>query len=98
MLVGRLHWPQLLKVDLFRSVPGLELQVFFMEGRFDREAPSDIAAEYLAQLGAPAKELIWFERSAHMPNTEERERFNRIMLKKVLPVAGGGRRAVRSPA
>jgi hypothetical protein len=28
-----------------------------------------------------------FEHSAHMPNTEERDRFNEHMIEKVLPVA-----------
>ena len=54
----RLLWPQLLKVDLFESVPDLKIPVFFAEGRFDHEVPSDIAARYFESLRAPSKELL----------------------------------------
>jgi pimeloyl-ACP methyl ester carboxylesterase len=81
----KLLWPQLFKVDLFRSVPEMRVPVFFMEGRYDHEVPPDIAVRYFAALKAPAKELIWFENSAHMVNSEERVRFNKILVEKVLP-------------
>jgi pimeloyl-ACP methyl ester carboxylesterase len=80
-------WPQLLEVNLFASVPEMKVPVFFMEGRHDHEVPSDIAARYFAALRAPAKELVWFEQSAHMVNSEERDRFNKILMEKVLPFA-----------
>src|SRR6185436_4600182 len=83
----RLLWPELLRVDLTRAVPRLNVPVFFVEGRFDREAPSNLAARYFESLQAPAKELVWFDRSAHMPNWEERDRFTHMMLEKVLPLA-----------
>jgi pimeloyl-ACP methyl ester carboxylesterase len=81
----KLLWPQLLTVDLFRSVPELKIPVYMMEGRFDKEAPAEIAARYFDSLKAPAKELIWFEKSAHMPNSEERDRFNSILTQRILP-------------
>jgi pimeloyl-ACP methyl ester carboxylesterase len=90
----RLLWPELLAVDLTRSVPEIKVPVFFMEGRFDREAPSDNAARYFDSLKAPSKELIWFEESAHLPNSEQRAEFNRIMIERVVPFAVG-RRASR---
>jgi hypothetical protein len=37
----------------------------------------------------PATELIWFERPAHLPNSEERVRFNTFMIDRVLPSANG---------
>ena len=87
-------WPQLMQVDLFRSVPELKVPVFFLEGRHDHEVPSEIAARYFAVLKAPAKELIWFENSAHMVNSEERDLFNAILVEKVLPIARSGNPAV----
>jgi pimeloyl-ACP methyl ester carboxylesterase len=89
----RLLWPQLLEVDLFKSVPELRIPVLFIEGRHDHEAPAEIAERYFDALKAPSKELIWFEDSAHMPNSEERDKFNQVMVGKVLPIAahqGGG--------
>ncbi len=81
----KLLWPELLKVDLFKSVPEIEVPILLMEGRFDYEVPSEIAARYLESIKAPSKELVWFENSAHMPNSEERDVFNRVMVQKVLP-------------
>lgn len=83
----RLLWPELLTVDLFKSVPEIKTPVFLMEGRFDREAPSDVAARYYDSLEAPSKELIWFDESAHMPNSEETDAFNGVMVERVLPTA-----------
>lgn len=84
-------WPQLLKVDLFKTVPEMKIPVFLMEGRHDHEVPSEIAARYFAVLKAPAKELIWFENAAHMVNSEERDLFNKILVEKVLPIALAGK-------
>ena len=83
----RALWHEVQRVDLFRSVRELAVPVFFMEGRFDHEAPAEVAARYFEALVAPSKELIWFERSAHLPNAEERDLFNRMMVEKVLPIA-----------
>jgi pimeloyl-ACP methyl ester carboxylesterase len=86
----RLLWPELSRVDLFQSVPELRVPVFFMEGRSDWESPHDIAERYFDAIKAPSKELIWFDRSAHLPNSEERDLFNQVMVAKVLPVARRG--------
>jgi pimeloyl-ACP methyl ester carboxylesterase len=79
----RALWPQLLEVDLFQQVPEVQVPVFFMEGRHDWEIPSVLAARYFDALRAPSKKLVWFERSAHVPNVEERQRFVRVMRDEV---------------
>jgi pimeloyl-ACP methyl ester carboxylesterase len=88
-IVGSMRalWPQLLDVDLFEQVPELRVPVFFMEGRHDWEVPSILAARYFEALRAPSKQLVWFENSAHLPNAEERARFNQIMRDDVREVA-----------
>ena len=83
----RLLWPQMLEVDLFKSVPEMRIPVFLMEGRYDQECPSEIARNYLDAIRAPVKKLIWFEKSAHFPHSEERDLFNKIMVEQVLPIA-----------
>jgi len=83
----RALWPQLLAVNLFEQVPEMRVPVFFMEGRHDWEVPSILSARYYEALRAPSKQLIWFENSAHLPNAEERERFNQIMRDEVREVA-----------
>ena len=86
----QLLWPELSQVDLFEAVPELKVPVFFMEGRSDWESPHEIAERYFDAIKAPSKELIWFDRSAHLPNSEERDLFNQVMVAKVLPVACRG--------
>ena len=76
-----------MKIDLFKMVPEIKIPVFFMEGIFDYECFSDIAAKYFEVLKAPTKELIWFEKSAHFVNSEERDLFNKILVEKILPIA-----------
>jgi hypothetical protein len=44
-----------------------------------------LSEQYFDALKAPAKTLFWFENSAHLPNTEERELFNRTLVESVLP-------------
>ena len=83
----RLLWPQLLDVDLFEQVPEMQVPVFCIEGRHDWEVPSILSARYFEALRAPTKQLIWFENSAHLPNAEERDRFNQIMRDEVRAVA-----------
>ena len=82
----RLLWPELMDVDLFEAVPEIGVPVVFAEGRYDMECPGEIAARYFAALRAPSKHLVWFEQSAHLPNTEERDRFNQMLVDLVLPL------------
>jgi pimeloyl-ACP methyl ester carboxylesterase len=77
--------PELLDVDFFAQVPQLYVPVWFMLGRHDYEVPSVLSEQYFDALKAPAKTLFWFENSAHLPNTEERELFNRTLVESVLP-------------
>lgn len=81
-----LLFPELLKIDLFKLVPELKVPVWFILGRHDYEVPSILSAKYFEYLKAPSKALCWFENSAHLPNTEEQEIFNQILIEKVLPM------------
>jgi pimeloyl-ACP methyl ester carboxylesterase len=59
----------------------LSVPVFLFLGRYDYNTPSALAARYLDSLGAPLKDVVWFERSAHFPFFEEPERFRRELLR-----------------
>jgi pimeloyl-ACP methyl ester carboxylesterase len=62
----RTLWPELMSLNLFESVPRIEVPVFFLEGRLDANAPFELAQAYYERLLAPrGKRLIWFEESAH---------------------------------
>ena len=81
----RALYPELSRIDLFVQVPEVKIPVYFCLGRHDYEVPSVLSAKYFEALKAPRKQLIWFERSAHLPNTEEKDKFNEFMINTVLP-------------
>jgi pimeloyl-ACP methyl ester carboxylesterase len=76
---------ELCRTDLFIEVPEVKIPVYFCLGRHDYEVPSVLSARYFDVLKAPRKQLVWFENSAHMPHTEENEKFNEFMIHTVLP-------------
>ena len=78
-------YPELSRIDLFVQVPEVKIAVYFCLGRHDYEVPSVLSAQYFEALKAPRKQLVWFERSAHLPNTEEKDKFNEFMIHTVLP-------------
>jgi len=76
-------WPQLWEVDLREQAPLLEVPIYFLEGRHDVNAPPTLVEEYLAQLEAPHKEIIWFEHSGHSPWVDETAKLVDILVHKV---------------
>ena len=79
--------PELLTVDLFDQVPRVDVPLWFMLGRHDYAVPSVLAHRYFDRVTAPAKTLVWFENSSHLPNTKERELFNKTLVDRLRPVA-----------
>lgn len=80
-------WSEMSQTDLSSSVLSFDVPLLFLLGRHDRVVPGALAAAYLERLSAPYKKLVWFERSAHNPNYEEPERFNRVVIEETLPLA-----------
>ena len=78
-------YSELSQTDLFLAVPEVKMLVYFCLGRHDYEVPSVLSAKYFEVLKAPRKQLVWFESSAHMPNAEEKDKFNEFMIRTVLP-------------
>jgi pimeloyl-ACP methyl ester carboxylesterase len=70
---------QMYDVNFFKQVPRINVPVFFLEGRHDFAAPSELVESYQKMLEAQAKHLIWFENSAHYPFLEEPQRFSEIL-------------------
>jgi pimeloyl-ACP methyl ester carboxylesterase len=65
-----------MKVDLLKSLPEIEVPVQFCCGRRDFNVPTELVVEYVHELRAPRKRIVWFERSAHLPNFEEPAAFS----------------------
>ncbi|WP_052016437.1 MULTISPECIES: alpha/beta fold hydrolase [unclassified Paenibacillus] len=56
-------------------VDQLELPTYFVMGKYDYMTSVKAAREYFNILGAPEKDFVVFEESAHYPQFEEKERF-----------------------
>jgi pimeloyl-ACP methyl ester carboxylesterase len=81
----RLIWPELMRINLMELALSLKVPVYFVSGKHDYEAPHMLTEQYFKMLEAPSKEMIWFENSAHLPNIEENEKFNNLLINHVLP-------------
>lgn len=84
------------ETDFFRTIPRVEVPVYFFAGKRDYNTPFELVERYAETLEAPRKEIVWFERSAHSPNLEEPDRFQEAMVSRVLAetLAAGGTRAL----
>jgi len=78
-------WSDVQKIDFIRDVPRLDLPVYFFAGRHDYNTPFELVEEFSRTLEAPHNEIVWFENSAHNPNLEEPDRYQEILIQKVLP-------------
>ena len=76
-----------------RGYRSFDVPIFFLLGRHDWQMPARVAAEYFDTIAAPCKRLVWFEQSAHFPPFEEPQKFERVLIEQVLPLARRGTRA-----
>jgi len=76
----RALWPDFARLDLPAVVPVLQMPVTFILGRYDQRTWSPYAADYLDQLRAPEKRLVWLENSAHNGPFEEPEAFRTAVI------------------
>lgn len=75
------------RVDLLSSATRFKMPVFFLVGRYDRNADVDLARTYYARIEAPMKRFVTFNSSAHSPSFEQPTDFNQMLIRDVLPVA-----------
>jgi pimeloyl-ACP methyl ester carboxylesterase len=66
---------QQMKVDIPNEILNVSIPVYFCAGRRDYTVPFELVIEFAEKLIAPKKEIIWFEKSAHLPNFEEPDKF-----------------------
>lgn len=78
--------PDRLHVDLFRTVPRLDVPVFLFAGRHDFNTPPVLAAEWAARLEAPHVEVVWFEDAGHFIPIEAPEEFQARLIEKLGPL------------
>ena len=76
------------RVDFLTQPPELCIPVYFCCGRRDYNVPYELVVEFCAKLQAPRKEIVWFERSGHLPNFEEPGAFARFCSRMRAEVLG----------
>ena len=79
--------PDLLGFD-FEKVTDFGCPIVMFEGRHDFTTPSEVTAEWMGRVHAPAKKLVWFENSAHMMAVEEPGKVLVSLVNDVRPLAG----------
>lgn len=70
-------WPELMTVD-FSNITRLDVPVHLVESVHDQHVSAAIAIEWFNQLKS-SKSLHLFEKSAHFPQWEEPDKFNRLV-------------------
>ena len=61
-------------------MPRLEVPIVLAQGRLDQVAPAELTQRFHDSLSAPAKRLVWFEKSAHTPQYDEPAKFRDLLL------------------
>jgi pimeloyl-ACP methyl ester carboxylesterase len=69
------------------DIQRLDVPVFMLLGRHDYTTPTAPVLQWLDQLQAPAKQVVFFEQSAHMVPWEEPGKFLVTLLQQVRPLA-----------
>jgi proline iminopeptidase len=65
----------------------LKVPLILLEGRHDRTVNSDVAHAWFEQVKAPEKHFVWFEHSAHEPESEEPGKFLLSLVRYARPIA-----------
>ena len=78
--------PKALGLDL-TSIGKLDCPLILFSGRHDFNVNAELAAAWFETVEAPAKHLVWFEHSAHLPMTEEPGKYLVSLLRHARPIA-----------
>ena len=76
-------WGEVIANNFFETASKLDVLVLITQGRHDYNTPSEIVSRWIDMLDAPAKEIVWFEESAHSPIKEEPELWGRVIREKI---------------
>jgi len=73
--------PEMLKVRFLENIKEFKVPIYFIMGKHDYHTPTALVEKFFNQLQSPKKELILFENSAHVPQLEENEKFNKTLIR-----------------
>lgn len=69
------------------QVRSLNCPLLIFAGRHDMNVNSDLSFDWFTAVSAPLKRFVWFERSAHLPMTEERGKYLLELVRHARPIA-----------
>ena len=72
-------WSEVTAINLVEEVPELKMPTFFLLGRKDHCVSPRNSMEFIDNLTAVKKEVVWFEDSMHLPFMDEPDKFNTTM-------------------
>ncbi|MFD2445558.1 alpha/beta hydrolase [Bacillus sp. CGMCC 1.16607] len=73
---------EIIKTNLFETVPEMKTSVYFIQGKHDKVANYSLAKEYLDTLKTSGKkEFFTLENSAHYPNENDFKEFKKILVR-----------------
>ena len=81
--VSNQMWEQVTSVDL-TGIKKIDVPIYFFLGKHDYSVPFELAECFMNKLKAPYKEIVWFQNSGHYPNLEEPEKYQDVLINKVL--------------
>lgn len=77
-------WPGVINKNLSLEIDSMRIPVYIFQGVTDYQTPYSVARDFYLQLKAPEKEFFTFDNSAHSPNMEEAEKFNKLVKSKIV--------------
>jgi pimeloyl-ACP methyl ester carboxylesterase len=78
-------WDEVRSINISEQIKSLQVPVFFFEGKYDMATPTILVEKYYDSLDADrGKKLILFEKSAHLPMIEEKEKYEELLVKEFL--------------
>lgn len=84
--VTRALLPEVVATDL-SGIRRLKTPLILLLGRHDINVSSEVASEWFARVEAPAKQLVWFERSGHHVTSEEPGKLLHTLITVARPIA-----------
>ncbi|KOS69303.1 hypothetical protein AEA09_12535 [Lysinibacillus contaminans] len=76
---------EIILTDFFHTIKKIDVPIYFIQGKYDKQTNYDLAKQYYELLDAPnGKEFITLENSAHYPNTLDSEIIIRTIKEMVV--------------
>lgn len=75
----KLMWPEIMQINFLHTITQFAIPVYFIQGKFDYNCPTELVEKYYDKIHAPKKQLFIFEQSAHHPNFTEAAKFTAIL-------------------